>query len=79
MASLGYFICPIDAIPDFLPGGFIDNLAVLGVVFREACVCSTPSVKKRVEELLPGWAKSDHQDDILNLFIQKKWETVPGS
>ena len=31
VGALGYFISPIDALPDFLPGGYADDLAVLGV------------------------------------------------
>lgn len=33
IAALGYFICPLDAIPDFLPPvGFVDDLAVMAAV-----------------------------------------------
>ncbi|MFX1710468.1 YkvA family protein [Stutzerimonas stutzeri] len=36
VAGLLYFLSPIDAIPDWLPGiGFIDDLAVLGWVMRK--------------------------------------------
>lgn len=29
LAALGYFIMPIDAIPDILPGGYVDDLGIL--------------------------------------------------
>jgi len=29
VAALGYLICPLDLIPDGLPGGLLDDLAVL--------------------------------------------------
>lgn len=32
--GLLYFVSPIDIIPDFLPGGFIDDAAVLGIVIK---------------------------------------------
>lgn len=33
LAALGYFVLPLDAIPDFLVGfGFTDDIAVLGAV-----------------------------------------------
>ena len=30
IASLGYLISPVDAVPDCLPGGFLDDAAVIG-------------------------------------------------
>jgi len=36
-AALAYFLAPIDAIPDFVPlTGFVDDAAVLGLVFGAA-------------------------------------------
>lgn len=36
-AALAYFLAPVDAIPDFIPlTGFIDDAAVLGLVFGAA-------------------------------------------
>ena len=32
LAAVLYFISPLDLIPDFLPGGFLDDLAVLTLV-----------------------------------------------
>ena len=29
VGALLYFVSPIDAIPDFLPGGYVDDMAVL--------------------------------------------------
>lgn len=31
ITSLGYFIAPLDLLPDLIPGGFVDDLAALGV------------------------------------------------
>lgn len=33
--GLLYFISPIDLIPDFLPGGLIDDALVLGLIFKQ--------------------------------------------
>lgn len=52
VATLGYFICPIDLAPDFLPGGYLDDLAAMAVLLGEVYVFVTPAVRKRVEELL---------------------------
>jgi len=36
-AALAYFLAPIDLVPDFIPlSGFIDDAAVLGLVFGAA-------------------------------------------
>ncbi|HAW24901.1 MAG TPA: hypothetical protein DCX38_16380, partial [Pseudomonas sp.] len=36
VAGLLYFLSPMDAIPDWIPGlGFVDDLAVLGWIIRK--------------------------------------------
>ena len=36
IAALIYLICPIDVIPDFIPGvGYIDDVFVIGLVFAQ--------------------------------------------
>lgn len=30
IGALIYFVSPVDTVPDFLPGGYVDDLAVLG-------------------------------------------------
>lgn len=35
LAAVLYFVNPLDAIPDFLPGGFIDDLAILAAVLKQ--------------------------------------------
>ena len=57
VGTLGYFICPIDLIPDFLPGGLIDDLAVLAATLSKTAVYKNKSVENRVKELLPKWTK----------------------
>ncbi len=55
VAALGYFICPIDAIPDMLPGGLVDDGGVLATAVTTLACCSDPEVVKaaraKVEEL----------------------------
>lgn len=52
-----YFLCPIDAVPDFLPGGYLDDLGAMALLLSELHIYSTPALKQRVEELMPEWAK----------------------
>jgi uncharacterized membrane protein YkvA (DUF1232 family) len=33
--GLLYFVSPIDFVPDFLPGGLIDDAFVLGLIIRQ--------------------------------------------
>lgn len=43
LAALGYFISPIDAVPDVLfPVGYLDDLAVLAAVVRSLASQITP-------------------------------------
>lgn len=57
VGALGYFICPVDLIPDFLPGGLVDDLVVLSATLGEVYIYCNEEVKDRVEELLPQWSK----------------------
>lgn len=55
VGALGYFICPFDLVPDFLPGGFSDDLVVLAAAIQQVVVFCKPSVKQRVDEILADW------------------------
>ena len=55
-AALGYFILPIDFIPDFAPIiGFADDLGVLLLVLRQMAVYITPEIRKNAREHLHRW------------------------
>lgn len=54
---LGYFIFPLDLIPDFLPGGYIDDLAMMTVMVGQCQVYVTPDIEKQIDELMPDWTK----------------------
>ena len=72
IGALGYFILPIDLIPDFIPvAGFTDDLAAL--VWGVYCVIKsiTPDVKAQAAAKLHQWfGKFD--DKELELFFEKK-------
>ena len=53
LAALGYLICPVDAIPDFLPGGYLDDLLEMALVVRQAGVHATPDLKARARDMVP--------------------------
>jgi uncharacterized membrane protein YkvA (DUF1232 family) len=68
-AALGYFILPIDFIPDFAPLiGFTDDVGVLLLILRQMATKVTPEIKKNAREHLHKWfgetdeVKLDHLD-----------------
>ncbi|WP_052383989.1 YkvA family protein [Litchfieldella xinjiangensis] len=46
VAALGYLICPIDAVPDFIPGGFLDDLAVITGLLKAVDAYVTPEMRE---------------------------------
>ena len=53
IAALGYFITPLDVIPDIILGtGFIDDVSVLLLALRHVFNCITPEVKQLAKEQL---------------------------
>ena len=72
IGALGYFILPIDLIPDFIPvAGYTDDLAAL--VWGVYCVIKsiTPEVKAQAAVKLHEWF-GDFDDHMLDLFFEKK-------
>ncbi len=56
VAALGYFISPIDAIPDFIPiVGYIDDLGVLTAAVASVAVYIDKDVKKKAKKKLKDW------------------------
>ena len=47
---LGYFILPIDAIPDFIPGGYTDDFGVFTASMLAIAVYIKPEHRKMAEE-----------------------------
>ena len=68
---LGYFILPIDLVPDFIPiAGYTDDLAAL--TWGVYCVIKsiTPEVKAQAAAKLHEWF-GDFDDHLLDLFFEK--------
>ena len=63
-AALGYFILPIDFIPDFAPlVGFTDDLGVLALIIRQMAVYVTPEIRTQAREHLRKWfGETDHRE-----------------
>lgn len=55
ICALGYFISPIDAIPDPLPGGLIDDGGVLALAVTTLACCSDPEVVAAAKAKASEW------------------------
>ena len=65
---LGYFILPIDLIPDFAPVvGYSDDIAGMIFAVKRCMVYIDDEVKKNVSQKLISWFKveSDYVDKLL--------------
>lgn len=52
IGALGYFISPIDLIPDLLPLGYSDDLALIVFVITKMKNSFTPEIRKMAEDRL---------------------------
>ena len=55
IGALAYFIWPFDAYPDFLPGGYADDLGVLGAALATVAVHIKEEHKEQAREQLNTW------------------------
>ena len=72
IGSLGYFILPIDIIPDFIPvAGYTDDLAA--IVWGVYCIAKsiTPEIKAQAAAKLHEWF-GDFDEKMLDLFFEKR-------
>ena len=53
--ALGYLILPIDLLPDFLPGGFTDDIAGLAVAIYKIARNITPDVRAKAQAKVTEW------------------------
>jgi Uncharacterized conserved protein len=55
-AALGYFILPVDFIPDFAPlVGFADDVGVLLMILKQMATYVTPEIKVQARGHLQKW------------------------
>lgn len=56
LGALGYFILPLDLLPDMLPFvGFADDLAALTACIKTIYNNITPEIQKKAEEKAASW------------------------
>ncbi len=59
LAVLGYLICPFDLIPDFIPGGLVDDMAAITLLLAELEIYPTTQVKIEVDDLMKKFNTND--------------------
>lgn len=64
LSALGYFILPVDLIPDVLPGGFADDMAALVYVLKQVWANLTPDTKQKAHERLKEWFGNVSEKDL---------------
>ena len=56
VGALGYFICPIDLIPDVIPAlGFTDDVVALTLAYKAVMASVTPDIKAKANAKLSSW------------------------
>lgn len=64
IAALGYFICPLDLVPDALPAGFLDDFGTLGFVIRSVWRNLTPETFERARAKTREWFGPVEESDL---------------
>lgn len=73
--ALGYFILPVDLIPDFIPiAGYTDDLAALLWAFYAVARNVTPEIEAKAKSKLRDWFGDYDEDDII---IKKNPDSGP--
>lgn len=76
LGALGYFILPIDLFPDFLPGGFSDDIAALVFAAVKVAGGITPEIKERAK-LKVYEIFGETGDESLDYTPSVDWEGIP--
>lgn len=67
--ALGYFILPIDLIPDFIPVvGYSDDVAALAFALHAVWKNVTPEIKEQAQRKFREWFGSFDPDELENIW-----------
>ena len=67
--ALGYFILPIDLIPDFIPVvGYSDDVAALAFALHAVWKNVKPEIKEQAQRKLREWFGSFDPDELENIW-----------
>jgi uncharacterized membrane protein YkvA (DUF1232 family) len=66
VASLGYFIAPLDAIVDITPGvGYADDLGVLALAIAAVAAYINDDVRAKAADKIQNWFGNDGTEDAV--------------
>ena len=66
IGALGYFISPLDAIPDIIPvGGYTDDIGVLVMAIAAVGAYITTQVKQQAKDKLHDWFGDFDEEELL--------------
>lgn len=69
MGALGYFILPVDVLPDFVPMvGYSDDLAALSGVLYAVIKSVSPQVKAQAKAKLTDWFGAYNEEEIKDVL-----------
>lgn len=76
LAGLGYFILPIDLIPDLLPGGYLDDFAILIKALQMVNSRVTDEMKEGTLVWVKKIFKKYQEDDLAKVeaYLEKNDE-----
>lgn len=63
--GLGYFILPIDLIPDFIPVfGYMDDMSVLTYIIYKVFSLITPEIQEQAKKKIHDWFGETDEEDF---------------
>nr|WP_295973551.1 YkvA family protein [uncultured Bacillus sp.] len=71
IGALGYFILPVDVIPDAILGlGFTDDLGALGIALFQVAVYIDEEIKQKAKAKLQDWFGDDVDTSEIDAKIE---------
>lgn len=70
LGALGYLVLPVDLIPDFIPGGHVDDLGVITAALWQIIKSVTPQVKAKAAGKLASWFPGVREEDLPDIDEQ---------
>lgn len=69
IGALGYFILPLDAIPDFVPAvGYTDDMAAIAGAILAVAKCISPEIEAQAKAKLKEWFGEYDEAEIADVI-----------